>query len=122
MERAPSHDASWPYGYYVFLRVVVCACAGFLAWQQWLMDARLSGWVALLAGIAFLFNPVLPIYLNRPLWAILDLGTAAALFVHFRVVRERVAAMGEASAGVRVEVIEPDGAIVRRGSDKAIRR
>ena len=57
-------QADWPYGYYMFLRLVVCAAAGFLAWQQWQVEDRLSGWVAGLIGICLLFNPIVPIHLR----------------------------------------------------------
>ncbi len=77
----------WPYGFYVLMRFVVCSAAGFLAWQQWSADNRLSGWVVVLAVICFLFNPVVPIHLTREIWRVFDLAAAVAFLLHLRSVR-----------------------------------
>jgi hypothetical protein len=78
-----------PYGYYTFLRLVVCAAAAACAWLI-LRIARdhLGGW--LMVGVALLYNPVLIVRLSRATWAPLNLATAAAfaglgLFLAWRV-------------------------------------
>lgn len=70
----------WPYGYYLFLRLVVCGAAGYAAW---ILRSRPGGETrfVILVMIALLFNPVFPVFLPRLLWLIMDLGTAL-YFLH----------------------------------------
>lgn len=71
--------ADLPYGYYTFLRLFVCATAILGAFKA--TSIKAEGWVALLGGIAILFNPVFPVYLERHIWIILDLLVAGVLVV-----------------------------------------
>ena len=78
-----------PYGYYLFLRIVVCGCAAFIAWGTYL-DAG-SRWTAAalgMAGAAVLLNPVIPIHLTREIWLLPDLLLAAFFLLHLRAVRK----------------------------------
>lgn len=59
-----------PYGYYTFLRWVVCAAAIFVAWVAWHSAAQWAAWA--FAGIAILFNPLAPVYLQRSTWRPID--------------------------------------------------
>lgn len=60
----------WPYGYYQFLRLVVCAVSIYVAvmayqWQR--------VWAVWLFGMtAVLFNPFAPIHLSKDLWQPID--------------------------------------------------
>ena len=76
--------ASWPYGYYQYLRIVVCGVTGF---GSLLAYRRRSSWVWVLGGLAILFNPILPIYLDRTTWAFLDLISASILFLSTRALK-----------------------------------
>jgi len=68
---------SWPYAYYQLLRLVVC---GVTAWGA-ANAARLdkASWQVVLAGLALLFNPILPVNLSRDAWVLIDVATAAIL-------------------------------------------
>ncbi len=61
-----------PYGYFTFLRFVVCCVAIYLAYKIY-QDKNDSLMVWLFGGIAILFNPIIPIYLQRGQWIIIDL-------------------------------------------------
>jgi hypothetical protein len=74
--------ARLPYGYYALLRIVVCVAAGFLAWSEYQQIRRLSGWGVALALAAVIFNPIIPVYLTRGVWAYIDLAVAVLLMVH----------------------------------------
>lgn len=63
----------WPYGYYQLLRIVVTITAGFMAYV--LYDEQDRTWFVFLA-IAILFNPLVPVHLERELWAMIDFVTA----------------------------------------------
>ena len=51
-----------PYGYYTFLRLVVCCATAYLAYETFNDVGKTTGWVVLLGGIALLFNPLLPVH------------------------------------------------------------
>jgi hypothetical protein len=65
-----------PYGYYTFLRLAVCAAAIVVAWIAWRSDAEWAMWPFI--GIAILFNPLVPVYLQRSTWKPIDLICALA--------------------------------------------
>lgn len=65
-----------PYGYYTFLRLVITGWALFLAWGEYRHAGSANGWAIGFLLIAALFNPLVPIHLDRSTWAFLDCGTA----------------------------------------------
>ena len=83
--------ARLPYGYYTFLRIVVCGIAAWIAVTGFQESRTAKAWSILLALIAVLFNPIIPIYLNRSTWFYLDLGAAGVFVAHLLLVRQRLA-------------------------------
>jgi hypothetical protein len=79
--------APLPYGYYTFLRIIVCGAAIFLAWVSWENADQIIHWTVFFALIAVLFNPLIPIYLSREMWAPIDLVVAAIFGLHFWKIR-----------------------------------
>jgi hypothetical protein len=73
-----------PYGYYQLLRLVATVV---FAWAAFVAFRRGHGGPGFgFAVLALLFNPVLPVYLSKSLWAPIDLGAALALVVSKRVI------------------------------------
>jgi arginine exporter protein ArgO len=70
---------SWPYGYYRFLRWVVCAAAVIMAIGAY--SGRMLWAVWLLGFVALLFNPLAPVHLTREIWRPIDGVTAIVLFL-----------------------------------------
>lgn len=68
----------WPYGYCVFLRWVVCFSSAIISYNFY--KSKLSGWTFTFAGIAFLFNPIAPIYLDKSSWVLIDLVAVVLFF------------------------------------------
>lgn len=66
----------WAYGYYTFLRIAVCLTAVFGAVESISEDSK---WWVVLSGIAILFNPVIPIHLDKATWAPIDIISAGLL-------------------------------------------
>jgi len=63
-----------PYGYYTLLRIIIC---GVAIWTSVIAYTLKKLWAVWLFGfIAVLFNPLIPIHLDRELWAMLDILTA----------------------------------------------
>lgn len=67
-----------PYGYYTFLRLTVFVSGLFLAYQ--LYEKKSHGLSLVLAGLALLFNPIIPVYLTREAWLPIDIVSAATFF------------------------------------------
>lgn len=61
-----------PYGYFTLMRFVVCAVGIYLAYKIY-KENKESLWVWAFGFIAILFNPIIPIYLKRAQWEIIDL-------------------------------------------------
>ena len=77
----------WPvYGYYIFLRIVMCIACAFLAYRQFVSNDRLDFWTILLGAVAVLYNPIIPVHLTREIWSVINVGTAAVLGAHWALV------------------------------------
>lgn len=75
---------SMPYGYYTFLRIIVTLGCAFLLLGRDHEQGNIQIMVWIIIGV--LFNPVIPIYLDRDLWKIIDIITSfiflgSALFI-----------------------------------------
>lgn len=66
-----------PYVYYIFLRWLISPVAAVTAYQLFKSQAAGPAW--LFVGFAVLFNPILPFYMARSTWSIVDIGGALAL-------------------------------------------
>lgn len=66
-----------PYGLYQFLRIIVPLLAGLAAYKIYQHDEG-SKYIWFFVGVAILFNPLTPVYLDRSVWAILNLTIAIA--------------------------------------------
>ncbi len=80
--------AELPYGYYQLLRLAVCGGAVFLVFAEHQSEGR-TVWLWALGALAVIFNPLIPLQLEREAWVIIDvaaallfLGYAIALVVH----------------------------------------
>ena len=61
-----------PYGYYTLVRLVVCGTAIYLTWFAKTINRQ--GWMWIMGFITLLFNPLIPIYLDRGTWSLVDLA------------------------------------------------
>lgn len=79
-----------PYGYYILLRWLVCAAALWAVYVDWEVSGKsVSTWTILMAVVAVLFNPIAPIFMDRAVWAFVDVGVAGMFYVHWRALRNR---------------------------------
>ena len=76
----------WPYGYYVLLRWIITGSALILAYGFY--ESKIIHWALVFGGIAFLFNPIFPIYLDKQTWVIIDLIVAIIFFASNGAVRK----------------------------------
>jgi len=75
----------WPYGYYTLLRLVVTGAGIFAAFMAYGMGKNV--WTYILGGIALLFNPLIPVHLDKETWGVIDLVVAIAFFVSIWCIR-----------------------------------
>lgn len=68
----------WPYGFYTFLRLVVCGTSAYLAFVAY--TAKDKFWLWVMGGLAVLFNPLVPIHLHRSAWQFFDALSAMLLW------------------------------------------
>jgi hypothetical protein len=74
--------APLPYGYYVFLRIVFCIAAAYLAWSEHQEAKSINAWIVGLVILAILYNPLVPIHLTREIWSVINLATVLFLGAH----------------------------------------
>ena len=60
----------FPYGYYTLLRLVVCGTGAYIAYFSFEEERKLIGYLSVV--IAFLFNPIFPVHLDKEAWVIID--------------------------------------------------
>ena len=73
-----------PYGYYNFLRIVICGASVLIAVASLIEETRSDmAWTAAFILIVVLFNPILPIRLHRTIWFYLDLTAAGVFAAHW---------------------------------------
>jgi len=65
---------SWPYAYYQLLRWIVCGVGAYSAYLAYTQNRK--GWAGIFAVVAILFNPIMPFYLERDTWQIIDVIAA----------------------------------------------
>ena len=68
-----------PYGYYQFLRWIVCGVGILVAYTAFRYEVK---WAVFVFGaVAVLFNPIFPIYLTREIWLPIDLVCGLFFFL-----------------------------------------
>ena len=82
-----------PYDYYTILRLVVCGVSAYVCYRSYINKDEVWSWI--FGIIAFLFNPIAPIYLGKRTWVVIDLLVAGIFFVSIFVLKLE----GEKSSG-----------------------
>ncbi|MGA1823070.1 MAG: DUF6804 family protein [bacterium] len=69
----------WPYGFFTLFRLVVCGATGYLAYLAFKSELPIWAWIFVL--IVFLFNPIMPVHLDKDLWMGIDLLVVFLLII-----------------------------------------
>lgn len=69
----------WPYGFYILLRWIISFSSVFIAYIFY--KSKLPSWLFVFGAIAFLFNPIIPIYLTKSNWIAIDLISSILFFI-----------------------------------------
>lgn len=75
----------WPYGYYILLRWVVAGTGLFAAYITY--NLKKAVWSIVLILIALLFNPLIPVHLEKEGWVVIDFVVALFYLVAVFVIR-----------------------------------
>ena len=65
----------WPFGYYQVLRIAIIALSLAILHREW--GSSRSGWLLFAGAAAILFNPLLPLKMDKGHWSLPDLIFAA---------------------------------------------
>jgi hypothetical protein len=76
-----------PYSYYILLRWIVCGTAAYGTFTS--IELEKSSWAWGLGIIALLFNPIIPVYLSREIWAPVDVATALIFVMSIFTIRRK---------------------------------
>lgn len=63
-----------PYSYYIVLRWIIFLSSFYSGWVLSKLEKHNWSWIFLIVGI--LFNPIIPVYLDRGIWQIIDVVVA----------------------------------------------
>ncbi|MCM8787533.1 MAG: hypothetical protein NC935_05710 [Candidatus Omnitrophica bacterium] len=63
-----------PYSYYITLRWIVSISSFYSGWVMSKIKRHNWAWFFFIVGV--LFNPIIPVYLNRSTWQIIDFAFA----------------------------------------------
>jgi len=77
-----------PYGYYIFLRIAVTLFAGLLLYELH-MNGRLNT-MYLFVGDGILFNPIIPVYLSKEIWFVIDPLTASLIMLSPIIAKDKI--------------------------------
>ena len=76
-----------PYGYYILLRIVLCAICAYLAFRA--LEIGVDAWVWTMGVTAVIYNPVIRIHLTREIWSVVNIATIIVLAISFATLRKR---------------------------------
>lgn len=62
-----------PYSYYVVMRVIVCAAYAYLCVKA--ISVKANNWAWILGVQAFVYNPIIPLNLDRETWSVINIVT-----------------------------------------------
>lgn len=77
----------WPYGYYQLLRWLILGVGGYSAYLAYNSERKI--WMGIFGVVALLFNPIIPFYLQKDTWQLIDVVAAAIFFASLFIKYER---------------------------------
>ena len=75
-----------PYGYYTFLRIFITGTGLYSAYNYY--TTQNIFWILVFSFIAILFNPIIPIYMERETWGVIDISTSLVFFISIFILKE----------------------------------
>jgi len=75
------------YGYYILLRWIVCLTAIYIGYYSY--EAEKIYWTWVVGIIALIFNPIIPFYLGKDFWVIVDFVTAIIFVINIFILKKK---------------------------------
>lgn len=69
----------WPSGFYTLLRWTIFISSIIVAYGFY--KSKIMAWTFIFGAVAFLFNPIAPMYLGKSTWVIFDFIVAVLFFI-----------------------------------------
>ncbi|MDP2638163.1 MAG: hypothetical protein Q8P26_03825 [Candidatus Levybacteria bacterium] len=69
----------WPYSFYILLRWAIFISSIIVAYGFY--KSNILAWAFIFGAVAFIFNPIAPLYLGKSTWVIFDFIGAALFFL-----------------------------------------
>ena len=67
------------YSYYIFLRWYVFISCIYFAYKS--NEENNKIWLVVFSVISLLFNPIIPVYLKKEIWSLIDIGSGVIIFI-----------------------------------------
>lgn len=78
-----------PYGYYNLLKITVCSTFGYQLFYSYSKTKRITSQDIPLIIAIFIYNPIMPIHLGRPIWTFINLITIAIIIYRLKQLRTK---------------------------------
>ena len=76
----------WPYDFYIFLRWAIFISSIVTTYSFY--KSKFIAWAFVFGAVAFLFNPIAPIYLSKSTWVVFDFIGAILFFISSNAVKK----------------------------------
>ena len=74
---------SFPYGFYTLLRLIVSVTAGFIIYYSYKGAKGINEITVIFSLILILYNPIIPVHLNREIWMPINFVTSGIYIYGF---------------------------------------
>ena len=79
---------SFPYGFYTFLRLLITISAAIIIFQNFKVSGGINEISILFGIILILYNPIIPVHLNREIWMPINFITSGVyIYGYFKVMK-----------------------------------
>lgn len=69
----------WPYNFYIILRWIIFFVSVYMVHNSY--QSKIDIWTIVFCALAITFNPIIPIYLSKSNWIIIDLIGSVLFFM-----------------------------------------
>jgi hypothetical protein len=70
-------------GIYSIVRFVVFSFSLYICWLELQSEGRVKEWIVIFGLSAIIFNPLVPVFLPREIWVVLDITVAGLFLLHY---------------------------------------
>ena len=77
----------WPYDFYTLLRWFIFGVSVYVAYGFY--KSNLPSWALIFGGMSLLFNPIVPFYLSKSSWVLIDFVSSILFFLAAYSIKEK---------------------------------